>query len=174
MSRVSMANAERIATIEAEKKFDKDIEKLEIAFNKLVEAEVIKNYPIPKEVKKLLDDDLLWINTTNDVSIVALEEERSSYSHDMTSYLPCYAKSYLFSIKATGEMKKIFQEIKKKKKEKRDFDNKLESMILSLGTVKKVLENIPELSNHFTQTDKTFLPVAIEQIKSIRKEIVRP
>lgn len=172
MAVVSQYVAARIARAEAEKKFDKQIEKEEEKLINLLEKLVVSEFKVPNEIKKITEgENANWINTNSSVRVRELVT--GSEYFNLNSSFPCLPKNCTFEVKACEKTKEVYKSINKLRDEKSKFKSKLESTILALKTDKKVIENIPELKNHFESVN-SLLPVAMSDIKLLREGIVRP
>jgi len=177
--RISKDKARNIASFETSKKYNTKIQELKDKLGTLASEFHHKNFEelnikIPKH---LIEANYIKMLTTSyvyygpdhgdyiSVDIVALPVEVSSYKYNMKISID----------ERTSPMKKLSEKILSLEEEKKEFQASINNTILSFGTDKRLIDNIPEMAIHFEQeVKKTNQIVPLHLIKDLRSSLVRP
>jgi hypothetical protein len=143
MARLSKVNVNALIKFLLTKKDDK-IKSEESVIKALIETWVMRRVPI--SVKEVFYNDKRYLKTTTGVQVSG---QGFSYEH-FNTHNECPKSengSYIQLILDKGEgdeLSKLKSNLDKLKKERDSLKNDLEVLIYSLGTAKKVIENIPD------------------------------
>ena len=170
MTRLTNSKRDSIADTETKLKFHDGETKLE----KLFKDELDKL--AKKTVPKCITDEVLatgYVNTSSNVTIEGMElgyNRRKLKSID--NYYPTHRHQSL-QVVASTTLKNLLAKITKLEEKKYKYRSELQQVLYSYNNSKKLLVAIPELKNHFQDAVASQALVPIDQIKEVRKSLVR-
>lgn len=183
--RLTNATRDNISVKEVSKKFDKQLEKIKTEFQTellLLAKAKIENIKFPSH---LFDDGYLLRSAQTEITFseeFKKEHMVNRYSTTVREYdldEPLIVKPHegLHKIKANKKLETLYLKRKNLEEERRKFSTDLRDILYCYNTDKQLVEAIPECSIYFedekaVKTSTALVP--IDQIKSIRKQLVRP
>jgi hypothetical protein len=172
MSRISQETALKVAEAEADKKFNELISQKDTEISEIATTVFMKENKFPKIEEWLYSDG--WVRKCSSVTLnrndVSGYRTKSVHIKLIKFEYPtkCYhGEMYLRD--EDGKVLRAIQAWEKTKEEKKKFSGKIRDAILTLGTPKKVRENIPELAKYFEDKTAALMIIPTELIKEVRK-----
>lgn len=173
--RLTNALRKDIVEKESAKKFHDKITEAESALKMEIDKKVAAS--VPKWITQKMIDST-FINTTNSIELIGrysnqTPEQRVFNRTGIDNYYPIKNHSS-HSVKLEGSILRKTSAVVRLNKEKSVFEVKLRNVLYSFSTIKKLVENLPELKeycNGLVPTAKAMIPVA--QIKEVRKMLVK-
>lgn len=168
--RLTNAMRDTVVIRETNRLFDDKQKKAQNAFTKELEKEVQVQHPFPEKHMGLVHDG--WISTCNYARVkFPNSTDRHGTYFTMNSSFPCKRFTDRFEVVPTAKLTSLNEEVEKLKNKRREFKNKISKIVYGFTTVKHVVENLPELKDHFQPEKKaeSMVPVPVDQIKEVRK-----